>query len=83
MKDFKFSGMDIYAIGIDISTLPDKLTELENKWKAKLVEQTTENLYRFYRQNQAELLDDLYDLWELTKAIEIIDKLNDGGETHV
>ena len=50
-----------------MSEVDKKAKEIAEKWKSKMQEQNTEDMYKFYRRNQVELFNDFEELWLLCK----------------
>jgi membrane protein insertase Oxa1/YidC/SpoIIIJ len=54
-----------------MSEIEKKTKEISEKWKTKIQKQEIEDMYKFYRENQVELFEDLEKLSLLCKLEEL------------
>lgn len=55
--------------------LQDKVEAFKCKWKAKLTDEYNGNFQKMYRENMAEMQEDMYQIWEIGMSMGLVKKI--------
>lgn len=52
--------------------LQDKVEAFKHKWKAKLADEYNGNFQKMYRENRAEMQEDMEPIWEICMSMRLV-----------